>query len=117
YDELPEQYERLAAALGELGLAYIHLVSYERVGETLNHAMKRAFGGTIIVNGGLDRKKAEAALAAGLGDLAAFATSFLANPDLPHRLRHGLPLNAPDSATFYTPGERGYIDYPFAQPV
>ena len=114
YAETPEQYERLAKELGKLELAYIHLVNYTRIGETLNRAMKKAFGGTVIVNGGLDRQKAEAALAAGLGDLAAFASRFLANPDLPLRFKKELPLNAPNPDTFYTPGEQGYIDYPSA---
>jgi N-ethylmaleimide reductase len=37
---------------------------------------------------------------------------FLANPDLVERLRQGSPLNAVDPQTFYTPGEKGYTDYP-----
>jgi N-ethylmaleimide reductase len=37
----------------------------------------------------------------------------LANPDLPFRLRQGLPLNMPDVSTFYTADENGYIDYSF----
>jgi N-ethylmaleimide reductase len=36
----------------------------------------------------------------------------LANPDLIARLRKGAPLNEPDMATFYTPGPKGYTDYP-----
>jgi N-ethylmaleimide reductase len=42
----------------------------------------------------------------------AFGTPFLANPDLPERLRQGAPLNSPDPATFYTQGPAGYTDYP-----
>jgi N-ethylmaleimide reductase len=38
--------------------------------------------------------------------------AFLANPDLPLRLRTGAPLNTPDRATFYGGGAAGYIDYP-----
>jgi N-ethylmaleimide reductase len=30
------------------------------------------------------------------------------------RLQRGLALNAPDFATFYTPGPKGYTDYPVA---
>ncbi|MDQ1734435.1 MAG: N-ethylmaleimide reductase, partial [Pseudonocardiales bacterium] len=37
---------------------------------------------------------------------------FLANPDLPRRWRFDAELNEPDAETFYTPGPRGYIDYP-----
>ena len=48
----------------------------------------------------------------GRADLIAFGRPFLANPDLPERYRKGAPLNAPDMATFYTPGAKGYTDYP-----
>ncbi|PPQ91098.1 hypothetical protein CVT25_013136 [Psilocybe cyanescens] len=53
------------------------------------------------------------------GDVIAFGKSFLANPDLPYRLKNNIPLNAWDKKTFYRrahlPGtEIGYIDYPFA---
>ena len=41
-----------------------------------------------------------------------FGSAFLANPDLPERFRVGAALNAPDKATFYAPGEKGYTDYP-----
>ncbi|MFM8683556.1 MAG: alkene reductase, partial [Chthoniobacterales bacterium] len=34
------------------------------------------------------------------------------NPDLPARVQAGAPLNAPDAATFYSPGAKGYTDYP-----
>ena len=46
----------------------------------------------------------------------AFGGAFLANPDLPERLRRGAPLNAPNPATFYTPGPVGYTDYPSLEP-
>jgi N-ethylmaleimide reductase len=114
HDELPEQYTQLAKELGRLGLAYLHIVAYSKVGEPLLRAIKKAFGGPIIINGGLDATKADAAIEAGYADLAAFATAFLANPDLPHRLEAGLGLNAGDPATYYTAGEKGYIDYPTA---
>lgn len=114
YPEIARQYQALAKHLGVLGLAYIHVVAYAKVGEPLLRAIKKAFGGTIIINGGLDRQKAEAALEAGLGDLAAFATGFLSNPDLPHRLRNGLALNPLDQSTFYSADAKGYTDYPRA---
>jgi len=37
---------------------------------------------------------------------------FLANPDSVQRMRANAPLNAPDMETFYTPGPKGYTDYP-----
>jgi N-ethylmaleimide reductase len=55
-----------------------------------------------------------AALSEGRADLVAFGRPFLANPDLVTRLEKALPLNAPDFGTFYTPGPKGYTDYPTA---
>ncbi|KAH9852692.1 FMN-linked oxidoreductase [Lenzites betulinus] len=50
------------------------------------------------------------------GELIAFGRLFISNPDLPLRLREGLPLTRYDRPTFYIPYEpRGYIDYPFAE--
>jgi 2,4-dienoyl-CoA reductase-like NADH-dependent reductase (Old Yellow Enzyme family) len=37
---------------------------------------------------------------------------YLANPDLPARIAAHAPLNAPNPATFYSPGPVGYTDYP-----
>ena len=52
----------------------------------------------------------------GIADLVSFAALFLANPDLPERLRRGGPFNPPDRKTFYGGDGRGYTDYP-ALPV
>ena len=104
-----------ATALGELGLAYLHLVEMRPLADGqpyLTPALRRAFRGPVVINGGLDRELAEAALVRGDGDAAAFATKFLANPDLPARLAADAPLNEPDRTTFYGGGAKGYVDYP-----
>jgi len=104
-----------AAALDGFGLAYLHVVEMRPVAPDLPHAtpvLRRAFHGPLVLNGGFDRDTAEAALRAGEGDAVAFATKFLANPDLPARLAAGAPLNLPDRATMYGGGAKGYVDYP-----
>ena len=58
-----------------------------------------------------------AAIDAGAVDAVAFGSAFLANPDLPERLRRGAPLNSPDPATFYSSGPAGYTDYPTLAPA
>ena len=63
-----------------------------------------------MVNNAYDRALADSALADD-ADLVAFGRPFIANPDLVAKLRNGDALNAPDFATFYTPGEKGYTDY------
>ena len=64
-----------------------------------------------MVNNAYDRALADSALADD-ADLVAFGRPFLANPDLVQKLATGAALTAPDFGTFYTPGERGYTDYP-----
>lgn len=108
----PATFGYAAAALGALGIAYLHLMEGDDASRALTPALKRAFGGPVIVAGGYDKDKAERVLADGTADLVAFGVPFLANPDLPERLRDDLPLNAPDPATFYGGDERGYLDYP-----
>jgi len=117
YDGWEDAFTYFAGQLGAVGLAYLHLVDHSSmgaptVGDAVKARMKKAFNGPVILAGGFDRERAEAALAARQGDLIAFARPFLANPDLVARLKSDAALNEPDPATFYTPGEKGYLDYP-----
>ena len=74
--------------------------------------LRQAFRGPFMINGGFDRTAAGAAIGEGRADLVAFGVPYLANPDLPERLRLDASLNAPDPATFYGGDARGYTDYP-----
>jgi N-ethylmaleimide reductase len=117
FPEVEPQYEHLARELGGLGLVYLHVVDHSAMGapkpaESTVARMRAAFRGAFVLSGGYDKERAEKDLAAGRGDLVAFGRPFLANPDLPERFRTGAKLNAPDMNTFYTPGEKGYTDYP-----
>jgi NADH:flavin oxidoreductase / NADH oxidase family len=69
----------------------------------------------LIAAGGFGADSAEAIVASGGATLVAFGRRFISNPDLPERLRRGLPLNRYDRATFYGGGARGYVDYPPAE--
>ncbi|MEB3328675.1 MAG: alkene reductase [Candidatus Sericytochromatia bacterium] len=101
----------VARELGRRSIAF--LCAREHQGrDSLGPALKEAFGGVFIANEGFTGASAEAALSAGEADAVAFGRLFIANPDLPARLRSGAPLNAPDPATFYTSGPAGYTDYP-----
>lgn len=71
----------------------------------------------MILAGGFTRESAQEAIAAGLTDAVAFGRHFIANPDLPARLRTGAELNAYDRSTFYGGGAAGYVDYPALDPV
>jgi N-ethylmaleimide reductase len=102
-----------AAELGRRGIAYLHLSQLGDAGDFDWPTLRRAFAGPVILNGGYDAAKAEAAIADGGADLVSFGVAFLANPDLPERFRSRASLNAPHRSTFYGGGEEGYTDYPF----
>lgn len=111
-------YRHGLSALSGRGLAFVHLVAPVG-GFMLNPrapdvvpALREAFEGVLVINGGFDAASAQAALDVGRADAIAFGVPFLANPDLPARLRSGAPLNPPVASTFYTPGPEGYTDYP-----
>ncbi|RTL83246.1 MAG: alkene reductase [Hyphomicrobiales bacterium] len=101
----------LARELGKRKIAFI--CAREHAGpDALGPYLKTEFDGAYIVNEGYTARTAEAAISAGDADAVAFGKLFIANPDLPERLRRGTPLNEPQSATFYAEGPEGYTDYP-----
>lgn len=115
-----EVYETIAQKLNALGIVYIHLVDHSSMGApevnpTVVQKIRAAFKGKLILSGGYTEERAEAALQSGVADLIAFGRPLLANPDLVERFKSGAALNAPDQTTFYTPGEKGYTDYPALQ--
>ncbi len=117
YDAMEADYIYLARQLDARGVVYVHLVDHTAMGApavpaSIKDAIRKYFRGVLILSGGYDAVRAEADLAAGKADLIAVARPFLANPDLPARWRTRAALNEPDFSTFYTPGEKGYIDYP-----
>jgi N-ethylmaleimide reductase len=110
-----------STAVGELnrfGLAYLHVVEPAAsdpmpAGEPPDiDFFHKLWRGALIGNKGYDLARAKAVLHHGTADLVAFATLFLANPDLPERLRRGGPFNPPDRPTFYGGTAKGYTDYP-----
>ena len=122
FPDVEAQYLALVSELSTIGVAYLHLVDHSSMGApaippAFKTQLRKEFRGVFIASGGLDRAKAEQILANGEADLIAFGRAALANPDLVTRLEQSLPLNAPDFATFYTPGEKGYTDYPAITPT
>lgn len=117
YPDIDAQYLALTQELSKLGLLYLHLLDHSAMGAPpvpaeLKAKLRAAFQGLFVLAGGFDRAGAQGALEAGHADLIAFARPFLANPDLVERMQAAAPLNAVDPATFYTPGAKGYTDYP-----
>jgi len=117
YPEMEADYAYLARQLSALGLLYVHIVDHSSMGaptvpQSVKDTFRKEFKGALILSGGYDAARAESDLAAGKADLIAVGRPVLANPDLVARWKAGAVLNAPDPTTFYTPGAKGYTDYP-----
>ncbi|MFC6428794.1 alkene reductase [Nocardiopsis tropica] len=113
--DLAATYLPLVNELAALDLAYLHVA--EQADRALTDRLRAAWPNTFVLNpatgsGVPTGPDAVDLVADGTADLVSFGALFLANPDLPARLAADGPFNAPDRATFYSGGERGYTDYP-----
>ncbi len=112
-------YNYIVNRLNNYSLAYIHLIepftdvsqNPNAIQEVAKH-FRKIYAGTIIINRSFNKETATKVLNDGDADLVSFGAPFIANPDLVERFRTDTSLNQPDQATFYTPGEKGYTDYP-----
>ncbi len=116
-EEMDATYDYLSKELNKLGLVYIHVVDHSAMGtpevpDSIKATIRSNFEGTFILSGGYNQERATRDLDANKGDLVAFGRPFIANPDLVARMKEDKALATPDHNTFYTPGEKGYTDYP-----
>ncbi|MFD6876515.1 MULTISPECIES: alkene reductase [unclassified Streptomyces] len=108
-------YEALVKEIDGLGLAYLHVMESGPDSREGTLALRKLFTGPLVLNPATEGPTDHRALGLiedGTADLLAFGALFLANPDLPDRLRTEGPYNAPDPATFFGGDARGYTDYP-----
>ncbi|MEP7007958.1 MAG: alkene reductase [Sphingomonas bacterium] len=113
-----------AKALAEIGIAFLELREPGPDGTfgrseqpRLSPEIRQVFSGPLILNSDYLGGTAQEALDSGVADAISFGRIFLANPDLPERLRKGAPLNPDVMATWYSQGPEGYIDYPTLERV
>ncbi len=114
-----------AKALSDLGIAFLELREPGpdgTFGKTdvpkLSPEIRKVFTGVLVLNSDYTTAdEAQAKLDEGVADAISFGRTFLANPDLPERLRTGAPLNQDDMKTWYSQGPEGYIDYPALETV
>jgi len=118
YPEIEETYTYLAEQLNNRGIAYIHLVDHSAMGApvvpfSIKKTIHAKFKNTMILTGGYNLVSAEADINSNFTDLVGFGRQFINNPDLVVRFKNSWPLAVVmDADTFYTPGEKGYINYP-----
>lgn len=118
-DEPEATFGDIAGKLSDYGLAYLHVINPAAAGAEpepsavrMVKLMRERYRGALMMAGGFDLESAQAWLEQGRADLIAFGRKFLANPDLPERLRRRAPLNPDDPSTYYGGGPKGYTDYP-----
>ena len=108
----------LSEKLSGYNLAYLHLMRADFLGEQQMDVVtpvREHYQGNLIVNMGYSPQEAQQMVSEGIADAVAFGVPFIANPDLPRRIKEGAELNQADPKTFYTQGREGYNDYPFLE--
>ncbi len=118
-EETIPTFDYIVEKLNAYNLAYLHLsepftdvnnVDF-LVSEIAKH-YRPIYKGTLIINGGFDKEKGNKIIKEGHADLVAYAKLYISNPDLPERFKRNAKLNEWNEDTFYTPGAKGYTDYP-----
>jgi 2,4-dienoyl-CoA reductase-like NADH-dependent reductase (Old Yellow Enzyme family) len=121
-DSQPEAlFTAAAAALSDIGIAYLELREPGMNGTfgkaevpPIAPAIRRVFKAPLILNSDYDGESGQKMLDEGTADAITFGRTFIANPDLPYRLAHKLPLAKDNAKTWYSQGPEGYTDYPTA---
>jgi N-ethylmaleimide reductase len=123
-DDTPEKtFGHIFEALNATQVAYLHLPRPDTAGgpdidamdprsEHMLRLARETWRGPLMLAGGFSAEIAARWIEAGRMDVAVFGRKYIANPDLAHRFRYGLPLNEPKRETFYGGDARGYTDYP-----
>ncbi len=108
-------------ALAGIGIAFLELREPGFEGtfgkadrEPVAPAIRDVFKAPLVLNSDYDGASAQRALDEDRADAITFGRPFIANPDLPRRLKEGLTLAKDDAPTWYSQGPKGYVDYPVA---
>ena len=118
-DQTAPTFDDVVTRLNASQLAYLHLLEPMKPVDDIPFAVAHVakhfrplYGGTLMINKGFTFESGNEILEQGFADLVSFGTPFISNPDLVARFASGAPLAEADKATFYTPGVKGYTDYP-----
>ncbi|MFM8547072.1 MAG: alkene reductase [Betaproteobacteria bacterium] len=110
-------YRHLVRELDARGMGWLELADTNFWGGQFDRdrmlaLVKPVFHGKLVVNGGIDPDTAEQLIASGEVDAVSFGRLWIANPDLPERIRVGGPYTKSITRRFYGGGPDGYNDYP-----
>jgi N-ethylmaleimide reductase len=105
----------VAQQLQQRKIAYLHIMRADffaiQTGDVVS-AAREGFSGVLLGNMGYTPSEAHEALGKKLIDAVSFGHHYVSNPDLVVCIEKNIPFIEPDAATFYTPGPKGYTDYP-----
>ncbi|KAJ6631947.1 hypothetical protein B0H10DRAFT_2159550 [Mycena sp. CBHHK59/15] len=120
-------WEGVTPGLGIPTLAYLHIIEPHTEGSVTvewsadnqhhsNDFIREIWGTRPLISAGGYSRESAMARADETGEMIAFGSVFLANPDLPLRLEKNIPLTRGDRSTYYvtTSDPAGYTSYPFA---
>ncbi len=121
-DETAPTFDYIVGRLSDYKLAYLHFLEPMKPVDNIPYAIANVakhyrplYKGTLMINKGFTFDSANEEIEHGLADLVSFGTLYISNPDLVERFRSGAHLAEADKETFYTPGAKGYVDYPALQ--
>jgi len=118
-EETIPTFEYIVERLNNYDLAYLHLsepftdvTNVPFAEPNIAKHFRPLYKGTLMINSEFTQEKGNRFLQENLADLVAFGKLFISNPDLPKRFELDGEIARWDKHTFYTPGEKGYTDYP-----
>jgi N-ethylmaleimide reductase len=118
-EETIPTFDYIVNRLNDFELSYLHLsepfTDVTDVPGAEPHIAKHyrpMYNGTLIINTAFDRKKGNRIIDKKLADLVAYGKPYISNPDLVERFAAKAETAEWDESTFYTPGAKGFTDYP-----
>ncbi|KKK46550.1 MAG: NADH:flavin oxidoreductase [Candidatus Lokiarchaeum sp. GC14_75] len=118
-EETIPTFEYIVDKLNDYNLAYLHLsepftdvTNIPFAQPNIAQHFKPKYKGRLMINNGFSQEKGNRVIQEDLADLVAFGKLFISNPDLPKRFELNASIAQWDESTFYTPGKKGYTDYP-----
>ena len=117
-DANPEEtYIAAASLLNKHNIVYLHIAEADwddapPMSLTFKQALRSAYQGVLIYAGKYSVERAVQAIEDGLADMVAFGRPFVANPDLPSRIKHNQAWATHNPETLFGGAEKGLTDYP-----
>lgn len=118
-EETIPTFDYIIKKLNAYDLSYLHLSEpftdvsdIDYLESNIAEHYRPIYKGNLMINAGFTQEKGNKFIEEGKADMVAFGKLFISNPDLPARFANNAPMAEWDEDTFYTPGEKGYTDYP-----